>query len=61
MTGQRGLGGYYWSYLFPGDFVVNLTAGRGYQYIQASIVVEVSTENVIDELEKEVPRLETVS
>ena len=40
-----------------GDFVVNLTAGRGYQYIQASIVVEVSTENVIDELEKRSPQI----
>ena len=40
-----------------GDFVVNLTAGRGYQYIQASIVVEVSTENVIEELEKRSPQI----
>lgn len=40
-----------------GDFVVNLTAGRGYQYIQASIVVEVSTENVIDELKKRGPQI----
>lgn len=40
-----------------GDFVVNLTAGRGYQYIQASIVVEVSTDNVIDELEKRSPQI----
>src|SRR5690554_1288575 len=40
-----------------GDFVVNLTGSRGYQYIQASIVVEVSTENVIEELEKRSPQI----
>ena len=40
-----------------GDFVVNLTGSRGYQYIQASIVVEVSTDNVIDELEKRSPQI----
>lgn len=40
-----------------GDFVVNLTGSRGYQYVQASIVVEVSTDNVIDELEKRSPQI----
>ena len=40
-----------------GDFVVNLTDSRGYQYVQASIVVEVSTDNVIDELEKRSPQI----
>lgn len=40
-----------------GDFVVNLTGSRGYQYIQASIVVEVSTENVLSELEKRSPQI----
>lgn len=40
-----------------GDFVVNLSGTRGYQYIRASIVVEVSTENVIAELEKRGPQI----
>lgn len=40
-----------------GDFVVNLTGSKGYQYVQASIVVEVSTDNVIDELEKRSPQI----
>ena len=40
-----------------GDFVVNLSGNRGYQYIQASIVVEVSTDNVIAELDKRSPQI----
>ncbi|MTI58792.1 MAG: hypothetical protein FH762_02175 [Firmicutes bacterium] len=40
-----------------GDFVVNLSGTRGYQYISASIVVEVSTDNVITELEKRSPQV----
>lgn len=40
-----------------GDFVVNLSGSRGYQYIKASIVVEVSTDAVIDELEKRSPQV----
>ncbi|AZO94049.1 flagellar basal body-associated FliL family protein [Halocella sp. SP3-1] len=40
-----------------GDFVVNLSGTRGYQYIRASIVVEVSTDNVITELEKRSPQV----
>lgn len=40
-----------------GDFVVNLSGTRGYQYIKASIVVEVSTDNVISELEKRSPQV----
>ena len=36
---------------------MNLTGSRGYQYVQASIVVEVSTDNVIDELEKRSPQI----
>lgn len=40
-----------------GDFVVNLSGTRGYQYIQASIVVEVSTDNVLSELEKRSPQI----
>lgn len=40
-----------------GDFVVNLSGTRGYQYIQASIVVEVTTENVLDELERRSPQI----
>ena len=36
---------------------MNLTGSRGYQYVQASIVVEVSTDNVIDELEKRNPQI----
>lgn len=40
-----------------GDFVVNLSGTRGYQYIQASIVVEVTTENVLDELDKRSPQI----
>lgn len=40
-----------------GDFVVNLSGTRGYQYIKASIVVEVSTDSVITELEKRSPQV----
>lgn len=40
-----------------GDFVVNLSGTRGYQYIKASIVVEVSTDIVISELEKRSPQI----
>ena len=43
-----------------GDFTVNLSDSGGYQFIKASIVVEVSDEKVIQELEKRSPQLRDV-
>ncbi|MGM0437054.1 MAG: flagellar basal body-associated FliL family protein [Bacillota bacterium] len=43
-----------------GDFTVNLSDSGGYQFIKASIVVEVSDEKVIEELEKRSPQLRDV-
>ncbi|NLM96247.1 MAG: flagellar basal body-associated protein FliL [Halanaerobiaceae bacterium] len=40
-----------------GEFIVNLAGSHGYQYIQASIVVEVSEEKVIKELDKRSPQI----
>ena len=43
-----------------GDFTVNLAGSGGYQFIKASIVVEVSDEKVISELEKRSPQLRDI-
>ena len=43
-----------------GEFTVNLSDSGGYQFIKASIVVEVSDEKVIEELEKRSPQLRDV-
>ncbi len=40
-----------------GDFVVNLGGGSGYQYIKASIVVEISNSDLLKELEKRNPQI----
>ena len=40
-----------------GEFIVNLADTRGYQLIQANIVVEVENENVIKELDKREPQI----
>lgn len=40
-----------------GDFVVNLSGTRGYQIIQADIVVEVSTESTKEDLESRNPQV----
>ena len=40
-----------------GDFTVNLAGSGGYQFIKASVVVEVTTEEVITELEKRSPQV----
>ncbi len=40
-----------------GDFVVNLSGSGGYQYIKANIVVEVSKNNLVEELEKRSPQI----
>ena len=41
-----------------GDFVVNLSGTRGYQIIQADIVVEVSSEATKEDLEKRTPQIQ---
>ncbi len=40
-----------------GDFTVNLSGSGGYQFIKSSIVVGVTTEEVITELEKRSPQV----
>ena len=40
-----------------GDFVVNLSGSGGYQFIKASIVVEVDEDKVVSELEKRSPQI----
>ncbi|ACL70426.1 flagellar basal body-associated FliL family protein [Halothermothrix orenii] len=43
-----------------GDFIVNLSGTGGYQYIKASIVVEVSQDSVIRELDKRSPQIRDI-
>lgn len=43
-----------------GDFTVNLAGSGGYQFIKSSIVVEVTTDEVIKELEKRSPQVRDV-
>jgi len=43
-----------------GDFVVNLAGSGGYQYIRASIVVEVDEKRVVEELDKRSPQLRDI-
>ncbi len=43
-----------------GDFVVNLSGTGGYQYIQASIVVEMNNEKVVAELERRSPQIRDI-
>src|SRR5690554_3600128 len=43
-----------------GEFVVNLSGSGGYQFIRASIVVEVDEQTVIDELEKRSPQIRDI-
>lgn len=40
-----------------GEFIVNLSGSKGYQFIQAAIVVEVSEDKVIKELDKRNPQI----
>ena len=40
-----------------GDFVVNLSGTRGYQIIQADIVVEISNEDTREELDRREPQI----
>ncbi|MFP4016771.1 MAG: flagellar basal body-associated protein FliL [Halanaerobiales bacterium] len=40
-----------------GEFVVNLSGSRGYQYIKANIVVEVDEKAVIEELDRRNPQI----
>lgn len=41
-----------------GDFTVNLSGSGGYQYLQTNIVVEVSDEEVINELDSRSPQVQ---
>lgn len=41
-----------------GDFTVNLSGSGGYQYLQTNIVVEVSDEDVINELDSRSPQVQ---
>jgi flagellar protein FliL len=43
-----------------GDFVVNLSGSGGYQYIKASIVVEVNDKKVVSELDRRSPQIRDV-
>lgn len=43
-----------------GDFVVNLSGSGGYQFIQASIVVEVDSEKVVSELDRRSPQIRDI-
>lgn len=43
-----------------GDYVVNLAGSGGYQFIKASIVVEVDDQKVISELEKRNPQIRDI-
>jgi len=43
-----------------GDFVVNLSGTGGYQFIRASIVVEVDDQKVVSELEKRSPQIRDI-
>lgn len=40
-----------------GEFIVNLAGSKGYQFIQAAIVVEVNEDKVIKELDKRNPQI----
>mgnify|MGYP006282382591 CR=1 FL=1 len=40
-----------------GDFIVNLSGSGGYQFVKASIVVEVDDNKVVSELEKRSPQV----
>ncbi len=43
-----------------GDFVVNLSGTGGYQFVRASIVVEVDEQKVVSELEKRSPQIRDI-
>jgi len=43
-----------------GDFVVNLSGTGGYQFVRASIVVEVDDQKVVSELEKRSPQIRDI-